>query len=49
MLLTGDRAAEDTIEERSQPGAEQRRDMMATFLKHGITKEEATSEALVQV
>lgn len=43
------RAAEDTIDERTQPGAEPRRDMMGTFLKHGVTKEEATSEALVQV
>ncbi|KAH6686968.1 pisatin demethylase [Plectosphaerella plurivora] len=43
------KAAEDTIDERSQPGAEQRRDMMAIFLKNGISKEEATSEALVQV
>ncbi|KAI0482548.1 pisatin demethylase [Xylariaceae sp. FL0804] len=43
------RFAEDTIDERFQPGAEPRRDMIAQFLRFGASKEEATSEALVQV
>ncbi|KAM0331277.1 hypothetical protein ACHAQA_002947 [Verticillium albo-atrum] len=43
------KVAEDTLDERFQPGAEPKRDMIAQFLKHGATKQEATSEALVQV
>ncbi|KAM0275917.1 hypothetical protein ACHAQH_007259 [Verticillium albo-atrum] len=43
------KAAQDTLEERFQPGAKPRNDMITQFLKHGATKEEATSEALVQV
>ncbi|KAH8671548.1 pisatin demethylase [Xylariales sp. PMI_506] len=43
------KVAEDTLNERFKPGTKPRRDMIATFLKNGATKEEATSEALVQV
>ena len=43
------RAAQDTLEERFRPDAEPKHDMIAQFIKHGATKEEATSEALVQV
>ncbi|EEY23928.1 benzoate 4-monooxygenase cytochrome P450 [Verticillium alfalfae VaMs.102] len=43
------RAAQDTLDERFEPGAQPRNDMIAQFLKHGATKAEATSEALVQV
>ncbi|CRK27467.1 hypothetical protein BN1708_004365 [Verticillium longisporum] len=43
------KAAQDTLDERSEPGAQPRNDMIAQFLKHGATKAEATSEALVQV
>ena len=43
------RFAQETIDERFQPKAEARRDMIALFLKHGATREEATGEALVQV
>jgi hypothetical protein len=45
----GYRAAQDTLDERFKPDAEPKRDMIATFIKHGATKAEATSEALVQV
>ncbi|KAI1631219.1 cytochrome P450 [Biscogniauxia mediterranea] len=40
---------EDTLNERFQPDAEPRRDMIAQFLRYGATREEATGEALVQV
>ncbi|KAJ1325014.1 benzoate 4-monooxygenase [Microdochium nivale] len=43
------RAAEDSLDERSQPGALPRKDMMAQFLKNGATKTEATSALLVQI
>ncbi|EGY14176.1 pisatin demethylase [Verticillium dahliae VdLs.17] len=43
------KAAQDTLDERFEPGAQPRHDMIAQFLKHGATKAEATSEALVQV
>ncbi|KAM0581718.1 hypothetical protein ACHAP6_009055 [Verticillium nonalfalfae] len=43
------KAAQDTLDERFEPGAQPRNDMIAQFLKHGATKAEATSEALVQV
>ncbi|KAI0601996.1 pisatin demethylase [Biscogniauxia sp. FL1348] len=41
--------AEDTLNERFQPDAEPRCDMIAQFLRYGATREEATGEALVQV
>lgn len=43
------RFAGDTLNERFQPDAEPRRDMIAQFLRYGATREEATGEALVQV
>ncbi|KAI0026149.1 pisatin demethylase [Xylariomycetidae sp. FL0641] len=43
------RFAQDTLNERFQPGAEPRKDMIAQFIKFGATKDEATGEALVQV
>ncbi|KAH8901441.1 pisatin demethylase [Thozetella sp. PMI_491] len=43
------KAAEDTLNERHKPGAAPKKDMIEIFLKHGATKDEATSEALVQV
>ncbi|KAK8078725.1 hypothetical protein PG994_002532 [Apiospora phragmitis] len=43
------RFAQDSVDERFGPNAEARRDMIAMFLKHGASKEEATGEALVQV
>ena len=43
------RFAQDAIDERFEPKAEARRDMITLFLKHGATREEATGEALVQV
>ena len=48
-LTTANRAAQDTLEERFRPDAEPKHDMIAQFIKPGATKEEATSEALVQV
>ncbi|KAI1504700.1 pisatin demethylase [Biscogniauxia marginata] len=41
--------AEDTLDERFQPDAEPRCDMISQFLRYGATKDEATGEALVQV
>ncbi|KAI1334087.1 pisatin demethylase [Xylariaceae sp. FL0016] len=43
------RFARETIEERFEPDAKPRRDMIAQFLRYGATKDEATAEALVQV
>lgn len=47
--LTASRAAEETLDERFEPDAKPKRDMIDKFLRQGATKSEATSEALVQV
>ncbi|KXJ89626.1 pisatin demethylase [Microdochium bolleyi] len=43
------KAADDTLDERSQPGAPLRKDMIALFLKNGANRTEAISTILVQV
>lgn len=42
-------AAQQAVKERYRPGAEQKEDMLTSFMKRGITQLEAESEALMQV
>ena len=37
------------VAERYKPGAEQKFDMLGSFIRHGLTQEEASGEALLQV
>lgn len=41
--------AKQIVSERFQPGAKPVPDMMGSFVKHGLTREECESEAMVQV
>jgi cytochrome P450 len=41
--------AQQAVAERYKPGAEQKEDMLASFIKHGLTQWQAESESLLQV
>jgi cytochrome P450 len=41
--------AQQAVAERYKPGAEQKEDMLGSFIKHGLTQLQAESESLLQV
>ncbi|KAH8662539.1 cytochrome P450 [Xylariales sp. PMI_506] len=41
--------AKDVVEKRYNPTAKHQRDMLGSFMAHGLTKEEAESETLLQI
>ncbi|EKD12716.1 uncharacterized protein L3040_006865 [Drepanopeziza brunnea f. sp. 'multigermtubi'] len=41
--------AKKVVRERFQPGAESKRDMMASFMRHGLTQDELAGESLLNV
>ena len=43
------RVAKDIVAERFQPDAETRFDMLGSFIRHGLTQDEAAGEALLQI
>ncbi|TAQ91397.1 hypothetical protein B7494_g353 [Chlorociboria aeruginascens] len=43
------RVAKKLVAERFKPGAEPQKDMIGSFIRHGLTQEEVAGEALVQV
>lgn len=43
------RYAKEVVAERFEPGAESKLDMLGSFLKHGITRREAETEATFQI
>ena len=43
------RVTNKAVAERFKPGAEQQHDMLGSFIRHGLTQEEASGEALLQV
>jgi cytochrome P450 len=49
MLTTASSVAKRVVAERFGPDAKSRRDMLGSFIRHGLTQEEASGEALLQV
>ncbi|CZR60661.1 related to pisatin demethylase (cytochrome P450) [Phialocephala subalpina] len=47
--LTSSRIANNIVKQRFLPGADIQKDMMASFIRHGLTTDEASSEALLQI
>jgi hypothetical protein len=43
------RVAKKLVRERFLPGAKPQKDMMASFIRHGLTEEEVAGESLLQI
>lgn len=43
------RIARDTVEERYTPGHPDRGDMLAAFMRHGLDKDQAECEVMLQM
>lgn len=47
--MTSHRVAKEVVRERFLPEAKTQKDMMASFIRHGLTQEELAGESLLQV
>lgn len=48
-MLTLGRIARDTVDERYTPGHRDRGDMLAAFMRHGLDKDQAECEVMLQM
>ena len=43
------RITKEVVDQRFSPDAEDQRDMLGSFIRHGLTRDEAESETLLQM